>query len=181
MSRFTILHNPHDRLSRWMVAQHLATPDVEILDWNDDLSRDAWLAAGGTMAVAGFPSVAYAAPEYDELGSSKEGGPVDVRATRPAGPAVVLCIERPDLELVKAHAARADALAAVTWVERLGPLVDVDELAKQTELARPYLEAAAGDELEELTRRLDAATVAKPIAGAVATPVPAPGRSDPTG
>lgn len=50
-----ILHNRHDKASREFVA---AVPVVaQVLDWYNDVDRQAWLDAGGTLAVSAFPSV----------------------------------------------------------------------------------------------------------------------------
>lgn len=49
-----VLHNRHDKASREFVANRA---DITVLDWYNDADRDAWLAAGGTLAVSTFPSV----------------------------------------------------------------------------------------------------------------------------
>lgn len=52
-----ILHNRHDEASREFVAD--APADVQVLDFYDDTDRQAWLDAGGTLALRAFPSVLF--------------------------------------------------------------------------------------------------------------------------
>jgi len=57
MSGMVILHNRHDEASREFVAD--APADVQVLDFYDDTDRQAWLDAGGTLALRAFPSVLF--------------------------------------------------------------------------------------------------------------------------
>lgn len=59
-----ILHNQHDKQSREFVAA--ANPAVQVLDWYNDADREAWLAAGGTLAVSAFPSVLLRHDTYEQ-------------------------------------------------------------------------------------------------------------------
>jgi hypothetical protein len=129
-----ILHNPYDKASRDFVA---ANPDLPVLDWTHDISRQEWLAAGGILTVSAFPSIVYERPELVVEDTDAQGAKHRRRVARG--------LEVVRLPPTAADAARRqadhEALAAVTWVEVVADQLP-DALAEEAAKAEPIVAEA---------------------------------------
>ena len=185
---FTILHNEQDEASRAFVAAHADDPDVDlVLSWYDEDDRDAWVAAGGTLAVSAFPSIVYDRPELDDVHTvpvtptdpayraDPEGyaGPTTQRRQiRPSGLEVVRLIAHDNDSLPFDHArarrARHLSAAAVSWVEAVATVEGAQVVATEADRAAEYIDQAAAftqpdGRLARHAERLAAARAGTPI------------------